>query len=76
MIPVEVPRTYNISNFSPEPLPSTLDLTVTRSERRVNSIVQSKGTIRSGVSSGFLNPAPSHEDQFRSGDQVNPRNAK
>jgi hypothetical protein len=74
MVPVEVPRTYNISNFSPEPLPSTIDLTVTRSERRLNSIFQSKGAIRSGISSGFLNPA--HEDEYGGGLEVNSHNAK
>ena len=59
-VPVEVPRTYNISNFSAAPLPSVIELTVTRSTHKVCSELRPyyvDGT-RLGVSSGFLNPHP------------------
>ena len=60
IISVEVPRTYNISTFSTKPLPTTVDLTVTRSDHQVCDLLQSEYTngTRSGVSSAFLNPNP------------------
>lgn len=57
LIPVEVPRTYSISSFSNELLPSTVDLTVARSTFKLcSSIVHSGITQGYGVSSSFLNP--------------------
>jgi sulfite reductase alpha subunit-like flavoprotein len=59
LIPVEVPRTYSISSFSRELLPSTIDLTVARSTFNFSSIIdQSRGLNGNGVSSSFLNPNP------------------
>ncbi|KAJ4374846.1 hypothetical protein N0V83_001924 [Neocucurbitaria cava] len=57
LIPVEVPRTYSISSFSDELLPSTVDLTISRSEFELCSTFAGSNKItRNGVSSGFLNP--------------------
>jgi sulfite reductase alpha subunit-like flavoprotein len=58
LIPIEVPRTYSISNYSNELLPSTVDLTVSRSNYQVSPLLESPGQTnkRHGVSSGFLNP--------------------
>lgn len=64
LIPVEVPRTYSISNFSNELLPSTVDLTVSRSEHKVSPLLQRHSTAGHGVSSGFLNPEPKKENSF------------
>ncbi|KAL8380812.1 hypothetical protein RB595_005212 [Gaeumannomyces hyphopodioides] len=65
LIPVEVPRTYSISSFPDELLPSTVDLTVSRSEYRLCSTFAGKDHVaRSGVSSGFLNPAVSSHDEM------------
>jgi cytochrome b involved in lipid metabolism len=67
LIPIEVPRTYSISNYTNELLPSTVDLTVTRSEYKLADVLDSgqSATIRYGVSSGCFNPDPSHsEDMF------------
>ena len=63
-ISVEVPRTYNISNFSQTILPSFVELTVKRSEHKVWSGFQSSYNdgVRAGVSSGFLNPFPFSEN--------------
>ncbi|KAF2837286.1 hypothetical protein M501DRAFT_1018193 [Patellaria atrata CBS 101060] len=60
MIPLEVPRTYSISNYSPELLPSMIDLTVSRTERAIHpALEQTEGkTTSCGISSGFLNPKP------------------
>lgn len=59
LVDVEVPRTYSISNYSDELLPSTVDLTVSRSEYLVSKIFSCPiQTRRAGVSSGFLNPMP------------------
>jgi len=59
LISVQVPRTYNISNFSASSLPSVLDLTVTRSEHKVHPLLGSSYLhgLRAGDSSGFLNPS-------------------
>ncbi|KAJ9602132.1 hypothetical protein H2200_013252 [Cladophialophora chaetospira] len=61
LIPIEVPRTYSISNYSKELLPSTLDLTVARNEHQLAPVLQSGAATnqRYGVSSGCLNPDPS-----------------
>ena len=61
LIPLETPRTYSISNHSNELLPSTLDLTVSRNEYAVTSVLDTglSSKIRYGVSSGCLNPDPS-----------------
>jgi len=60
LIPIQVPRTYNISNFSRSSLPSFLDLTVTRSEHKAHPLFQANYLhgLRIGDSSGFLNPPP------------------
>nr|XP_036575257.1 sulfite reductase flavoprotein alpha-component [Colletotrichum truncatum]KAF6781801.1 sulfite reductase flavoprotein alpha-component [Colletotrichum truncatum] len=59
LIPVEVPRTYSISSFSRELLPSTIDLTVARSSFKISSVIdQSESVQGRGVSSDFLNPDP------------------
>lgn len=64
LIPVEVPRTYSISSFPDELLPSTVDLTVSRSEYQLCSTFAGKDHVaRSGVSSGFLNPAVTSHDE-------------
>lgn len=61
LIAVETPRTYSISNYSNELLPSTVDLTVARSEYHVAQVLDTGLTsaVRYGVSSGCLNPDPS-----------------
>ncbi|KAF4834122.1 Sulfite reductase [NADPH] flavoprotein alpha-component [Colletotrichum siamense] len=65
LIPVEVPRTYSISNYPEELLPSTLDLTISRAEYNLCATFAGKSTItRSGVSSGYLNPAVGSPDDF------------
>lgn len=60
LITLEVPRTYSISNASHELLPSTIDLTVSRTETARDAAFQSTSSHLPlyGVSSGFLNPAP------------------
>lgn len=57
LIPLEVPRTYSISNYSSELLPTTVDLTVSRSDYNVSPVLQVPGQsfLRHGVSSGYLN---------------------
>ncbi|PVI02813.1 hypothetical protein DM02DRAFT_670224 [Periconia macrospinosa] len=62
LIPVEVPRTYSISNYTDELLPSTVDLTVSRSEYQLcSTFAHDQKIMRHGVSSGFLNP-PVHDE--------------
>lgn len=62
LIPVEVPRTYSISTFSDELLPSTVDLTISRSEYDLcSAFAGNVKTVRNGVSSGFLNPPVAEE---------------
>ncbi|KAJ4352339.1 uncharacterized protein N0V89_007687 [Didymosphaeria variabile] len=57
LIPVEVPRTYSISTHADELLPSTVDLTISRSNYELCSTFAGNAKImRHGVSSGFLNP--------------------
>ncbi|KAH6675814.1 hypothetical protein B0J14DRAFT_509473 [Halenospora varia] len=57
LIPIEVPRTYSISNYSSGLLPDTIDLTVSRSDYHISPVLQVPGqsTLRHGVSSGYLN---------------------
>jgi sulfite reductase alpha subunit-like flavoprotein len=62
LVPVEVPRTYSISTFSDELLPSTVDLTISRSNYELCPLLAGNAKItRHGVSSGFLNPPVSEE---------------
>jgi sulfite reductase alpha subunit-like flavoprotein/predicted heme/steroid binding protein len=72
LVPVEVPRTYSISNHPEELLPSTVDLTISRSEYKLCGTFAGKAEInRSGVSSGFLNPAVgSPEDYISPDDEI------
>ncbi|KAF2261865.1 hypothetical protein CC78DRAFT_499454 [Lojkania enalia] len=64
LISLEVPRTYSISNSSHELLPSTIDLTVSRTETARDPAFRSvqPSFPLYGVSSGFLNPAPQRMD--------------
>lgn len=65
LIPIEVPRTYSISNYPDELLPSTVDLTVARSEYQLCSTFAGESQIkRCGVSSGFLNPIVASNDEM------------
>ncbi|KAM0370728.1 hypothetical protein ACHAPY_010300 [Fusarium culmorum] len=60
LVTLEVPRTYSISSYSNELLPSTVDLTISRSEYDLCSMFdQGESVVRAGVSSGFFNPDPS-----------------
>lgn len=63
-IAVETPRTYSISNHYDGLLPSTIDLTVARTEYRVAEMLDTGLTsaARCGVSSGCLNPVPAASD--------------
>ncbi|KAF9692758.1 hypothetical protein EKO04_009252 [Ascochyta lentis] len=62
LVSIEVPRTYSISNFSDELLPSTVDLTISRSDYELCPTFASNNKIvRHGVSSGFLNPPVAEE---------------
>ncbi|KAF2790559.1 hypothetical protein K505DRAFT_377429, partial [Melanomma pulvis-pyrius CBS 109.77] len=62
LIPVEVPRTYSISTYSDELLPSTVDLTISRSDYQLcSTFAGNSKIIRHGVSSGFLNPPVNEE---------------
>lgn len=57
LVPVEIARTYFIPSFSDKLLPSTVDLSVSRSEYILSYTFAGDAKIkRSGVSSGFLNP--------------------
>ena len=70
LVPVEVPRTYSISNYPEELLPSSVDLTVSRSEYKLCSTFAGNADItRSGVSSGFLNPPMESSENALSGDE-------
>ncbi|KAK4442883.1 alpha subunit of putative sulfite reductase [Podospora aff. communis PSN243] len=65
LIPVEVPRTYSISNYSQELLPSTVDLTISRAEYKLCSTFAGNEEITcAGVGSGFLNPFLSSSDEI------------
>lgn len=66
LIPVETPRTYSISNYSNELLPSTVDLTVARSEYKLAKVLDMglSSNQRYGVSSGCLNPDPAYSEEM------------
>lgn len=65
LVQVEVPRTYSISNYPDELLPSSVDLTISRSEYQLCSTFAGDAKImRSGVSSGFLNPTVGSNDEI------------
>lgn len=65
LIQVEVPRTYSISNYPDELLPSFVDLSVSRSEYQLCSTFAGDQKIaRTGVSSGFLNPIVGSNDEI------------
>ncbi|KAL1836788.1 hypothetical protein VTJ49DRAFT_4645 [Mycothermus thermophilus] len=74
LIPVEVPRTYSISNYNAdELLPSTVDLTISRAEYNLCSTFAGEGNkvVCAGVGSGFLNPFPnSGEELIETDDDV------
>lgn len=58
LIDVEVPRTYSISSYPEELLPDTLDLTISRADYDLcETLANNVPSVRSGVSSGFLNPS-------------------
>ncbi|KAH9894721.1 sulfite reductase flavoprotein alpha-component [Xylariomycetidae sp. FL2044] len=60
LVQVEIPRTYSISNYQDELLPSTLDLTVSRADYDMcDTLAGDAPVVKSGVSSGFLNPSVS-----------------
>jgi hypothetical protein len=70
LVPVEVPRTYSISSYSSELLPSFINLTVSRVEHKLCPLLAFDGSadiIRSGISSGFLNPHPHEEEDEYTG---------
>ena len=65
LIAVEVPRTYSISTYSRELLPSTVDLTISRAEYKLCSTFAGDEEVTcAGVGSGFLNPFVSSGDEF------------
>lgn len=70
-ISVEVPRTYSISSYSDDYLPSTIDLTVARASHILSPLIAGEQQIvRSGVSSGFLNPRPAEEGDYGENETV------
>jgi sulfite reductase alpha subunit-like flavoprotein/predicted heme/steroid binding protein len=70
LVPIEVPRTYSISNYPDELLPSTVDLTVSRSEYNICAVLSGQGNdVRNGVSSSFLNPPVSSQEEFIADDE-------
>lgn len=65
LVPVETPRTYSISSSPDELLPSTVDLSVSRSEYQLSSTFAGESRVtRCGVSSGFLNPVVASNDEM------------
>ena len=71
LVPVEVPRTYSIASYSLDPLPESVELTVSRSEHELSPLLRVKSdpeTKRAGVASGFLNPHPSQEKGGKHGE--------
>ncbi|KAK4150833.1 sulfite reductase [NADPH] flavoprotein alpha-component [Chaetomidium leptoderma] len=57
LIPVEVPRTYSISNHAQGLLPLTVDLTISRAEYKLcSTFAGNSEVVSAGVGSGFLNP--------------------
>jgi sulfite reductase alpha subunit-like flavoprotein/cytochrome b involved in lipid metabolism len=71
LVPVEVPRTYSISNFPEELLPTSVDLTVSRSDYNIcAALAGASSTLRHGVGSSFLNPPVSgQDDEFIADDE-------
>ena len=64
-VAVEVPRTYSISTYSRDLLPSTVDLTISRAEYKLCSTFAGDEEITcAGVGSGFLNPFVLSSDEF------------
>lgn len=58
LVEIEVPRTYSISSYPEDLLPDTLDLTISRADYDLcETFVNNVPEVRSGVSSGFLNPS-------------------
>ncbi|KAK5658019.1 hypothetical protein OQA88_2573 [Cercophora sp. LCS_1] len=65
LVPVEVPRTYSISSYSQELLPSTVDLTISRAEYKLCSTFAGNEEFTcAGVGSGFLNPFVGSGDEM------------
>ncbi|KAI0129422.1 sulfite reductase flavoprotein alpha-component [Xylariales sp. AK1849] len=65
LVEIEVPRTYSISNYPEELLPSTVDLTISRADYDLcDTFAGNTPSVRSGVSSGFLNPALSSGEEM------------
>ncbi|KFY17160.1 hypothetical protein V492_00838 [Pseudogymnoascus sp. VKM F-4246] len=70
IVPLEVPRTYSISNYPDEMLPSTVELTVSRSEYNLcPTLGETEPVVRYGVGSGFLNPPVSSQNEFIADDE-------
>lgn len=70
LVPVEVPRTYSISNYSQELLPSTVDLTISRAEYKLcSTFAGNDEVVSAGVGSGFLNPFLSSNDEMIDADE-------
>ncbi|KAK0615347.1 hypothetical protein B0T17DRAFT_383314 [Bombardia bombarda] len=65
LVPIEIPRTYSISNHCQELLPSTVDLTISRAEYKLCSTFAGNEDVScAGVGSGFLNPFLSSSDEL------------
>ncbi len=70
LVPVEVPRTYSISNCSWELLPTTVDLTISRAEYKLCSTFAGNTEVMcAGVGSGFFNPFLSSNDELIEADE-------
>lgn len=69
LVKIEVPRTYSISNYPDELLPSTVDLTVSRSDYTISPIFSDSSSLRHGVGSSFLNPPVSAQEEFIADDE-------
>ncbi|KAK4466781.1 sulfite reductase [NADPH] flavoprotein alpha-component [Cladorrhinum samala] len=70
LIPVEVPRTYSISNYSQELLPSAVDLSISRAEYKLcSTFAGTNEVLRAGVGSGFLNPFLNSSDELIESDE-------
>ncbi|KAI9765701.1 MAG: hypothetical protein M1839_005396 [Geoglossum umbratile] len=73
LVPVEVPRTYSIASYSADPMPKSVDLTISRAEHEISPLLRIESdpeTKRAGVASGFLNPHPSQEKKGMKQDKV------
>jgi sulfite reductase alpha subunit-like flavoprotein len=70
LVLTEVPSTYSISNCPDELLPSTVNLTTSRSNYELSTTFSGQSSvIRHGVSSGFLNPPVPSQDEFVADDE-------